>query len=51
MAAFRRIAAIVAQLRYVGIAVEVDHEVHRHGRFASLRDPEGNALQLWEPPG
>ena len=45
----RDLDAIVAQLRYVGIAVEVDHESYPNGRFASLVDPEGNAVQLWEP--
>ena len=45
----RDLDAIVAQLRYVGIAVEVDHEPHPSGRFAQLHDPEGNAVQLWEP--
>ena len=45
----RDLDAIVAQLRYVGIAVEVDHEQYPNGRFASLHDPEGNAVQLWEP--
>ncbi len=45
----RDLDAFVAQLRYVGIAVEVDHEQYPNGRFASLHDPEGNAVQLWEP--
>jgi predicted enzyme related to lactoylglutathione lyase len=45
----RDLDAIVAQLRYVGIAVELDHEPHPSGRFAQLHDPEGNAVQLWEP--
>jgi predicted enzyme related to lactoylglutathione lyase len=45
----RDLDAMVAQLRYVGIAVEVDHQPHPSGRFAQLRDPEGNAVQLWEP--
>jgi glyoxylase I family protein len=40
---------MVAQLRYVGIAVDVDHASYPNGRFASLVDPEGNAVQLWEP--
>jgi hypothetical protein len=26
------------------------HE-YLNGKFASLRDPEGNVLQLWEPAG
>ena len=37
--------AIVAQLRYVGIAVEVDHDPHPSGRVALLHDPEGNEVQ------
>jgi glyoxylase I family protein len=45
----RDLDAIVAQLRYVGIAVDVDHVSHPNGRFAQLHDPEGNAVQLWEP--
>ena len=45
----RDLDAIVAQLRYVGISVEVDRADHANGRFAQLTDPEGNAIQLWEP--
>jgi glyoxylase I family protein len=41
--------AMVAQLRATGIEVEVDTEVHPNGRFASLVDPEGNPVQLWQP--
>jgi glyoxylase I family protein len=41
--------AIVAQLRTVGIDVTVDPEQYPNGRFAQLADPEGNAIQLWEP--
>lgn len=41
--------AIVAQLRAAGIEVTVDPEVYPNGRFAQLEDPEGNAIQLWEP--
>lgn len=43
--------AMVAQLRGAGIDVDVDLEGHRGGRFASLRDPEGNLVQLWQPTG
>jgi glyoxylase I family protein len=39
----------VAQLRAAGIAVDVDPETYPNGRFASLHDPEGNAVQLWQP--
>jgi hypothetical protein len=43
--------AMVGQLREAGITVEVDPETYPNGRFASLRDPEGNMLQLWQPDG
>ncbi len=43
--------AMLRQLREAGIAVEPDEEVYPNGRFASLRDPEGNLVQLWEPSG
>ena len=41
--------AIVGQLRTAGETVEVDPERYPNGRFAQLRDPEGNGIQLWEP--
>jgi predicted enzyme related to lactoylglutathione lyase len=41
--------AIVAQLRAAGESVEVDPEMYPNGRFAELRDPEGNGIQLWQP--
>ena len=28
--------------------VEVDPERYPNGRFASLADPEGNPIQLWQ---
>ena len=40
---------MVAQLRAAGVAVETDETVYPNGRFASLQDPDGNAVQLWEP--
>ncbi|TGG95438.1 VOC family protein [Natronospirillum operosum] len=36
------------QLTDAGISVTVDPEVYPNGRFASLEDPEGNQIQLWE---
>lgn len=44
----RDIKAMVAQLEAAGIAVEVDPETYPNGWFASLHDPEGNAIQLWQ---
>jgi glyoxylase I family protein len=43
------LAAMVDQLRAAAIDVEVDPVIYPNGRFASLADPEGNAVQLWEP--
>jgi glyoxylase I family protein len=40
---------MVEQLRAAGIEVDVDAEVYPNGRFAQLHDPEGNAVQLWQP--
>ena len=40
---------VVDLLRQAGIEVSVDAEVYPNGRFAQLHDPEGNAVQLWEP--
>jgi glyoxylase I family protein len=45
----RSLAAMAAQLQQAGIAVEVDPTVYPNGLFASLNDPEGNPIQLWEP--
>lgn len=45
----RDLAAMVAQLRAGGIAVEVDPKLYPNGRFARLYDPEGNPIELWEP--
>jgi glyoxylase I family protein len=41
--------AMVEPLRAAGISVEVDPKNYPNGRFARLYDPEGNAVELWEP--
>lgn len=46
----RDMDAMAAQLRAMGEEVTVDPEAYPHGRFARLHDPEGNAVELWEPP-
>jgi predicted enzyme related to lactoylglutathione lyase len=45
----RDLDAMVSQLRRAGILVEVDPESYPYGRFARLKDPEGNPIELWEP--
>jgi len=47
----RDLDAMVRQLRAAGVDVVVDSETYPNGRFADLRDPEGNPVQLWEPAG
>ena len=41
--------AMVAQLKSAGIEVSHESEMEGIGRFARIYDPEGNALELWEP--
>jgi hypothetical protein len=47
------IDALIASLRDAGIAVETraEWDAPETGRFARLHDPEGNAIELWQPPG
>ncbi len=47
----RDLEAIVAQLRGGGTKVAVDEEEYPMGRFATLKDPEGNSIQLWQLRG
>lgn len=45
--------ALLASLRAAGIAVITNDEwnaAHEIGRFARIHDPEGNPIELWEPP-
>ena len=41
--------ALVQRLEAAGETVRVDPERYPNGRFAELRDPEGNGIQLWQP--
>jgi len=40
---------MITQLRAKGIEVKLDPEIYPNGRFARLKDPEGNSIELWEP--
>jgi glyoxylase I family protein len=42
--------AMLAQLRAAGIGIFNEQTMEAIGRFAHLRDPEGNPVELWEPP-
>ncbi len=41
---------LLAQLRREGVEVEDRVEESSYGRFAWIMDPEGNRVELWEPP-
>ncbi len=41
--------ALVSVLKERGVDVDVDPKLYPNGRFARLVDPEGNAIELWEP--
>jgi catechol 2,3-dioxygenase-like lactoylglutathione lyase family enzyme len=48
------LAALAAALRAAGIAVETRADWDgdgSYGRFARIHDPEGNPVELWQPPG
>lgn len=45
----RELDAMVTQLQSAGVEVKVDPNQYPNGRFARLHDPEGNAIELWEP--
>ena len=42
--------ALLVQLRAEGVHVEDHIEDYEHGRFGWITDPEGNRIELWEPP-
>lgn len=44
--------SLLADLRAAGIAIITREEWDNPdvGRFARIHDPEGNAIELWEPP-
>lgn len=46
------IDALLDKLRAAGIAVETrtEWDAPETGRFARIHDPEGNAIELWQPP-
>lgn len=48
----RDLGALISQLESRGIEVETREEWDSViGRFARIHDPEGNPIELWEPPG
>lgn len=42
--------ALIAVLRAEGVQVEGEVQESEYGKFGWVIDPEGNKLELWEPP-
>ena len=41
---------LVEQLRAEGVEVEYKNEESEFGKFGWVMDPDGNRVELWEPP-
>ncbi len=46
----RDLDALLATLREEGCAVDDKTETSEFGKFGWVTDPEGNRIELWEPP-
>ena len=44
------LAALLAALRAEGCAVDEKTDTSEFGKFGWVMDPEGNRVELWEPP-
>jgi len=42
--------ALLIALKEEGVDVDPRREDYDYGRFAWITDPEGNRIELWEPP-
>jgi predicted enzyme related to lactoylglutathione lyase len=41
---------LLAQLRGAGVQVDAKVDESEYGRFGWIMDPDGNRVELWEPP-
>jgi predicted enzyme related to lactoylglutathione lyase len=41
---------LLADLRAEGVEIDPKREDFEYGRFAWIMDPEGNRIELWQPP-
>lgn len=42
--------AVLEKLRAAGVDIDPRREDYDYGRFAWFNDPEGNRVELWQPP-
>ena len=43
--------ALLDQLKQAGVEIDPRREDYDYGGFASVMDPEGNRIELWQPLG
>ncbi|MBZ5705786.1 MAG: VOC family protein [Acidobacteriia bacterium] len=42
--------ALLQALKEEGVEIDPHREDYNYGRFAWIMDPDGNRIELWEPP-
>ncbi len=42
---------VLEKLSAAGVLVDAKREEYDYGRFGWFTDPEGNKVELWQPPG
>ena len=42
---------VLERVSAAGVSVDAKREEYDSGRFAWFTDPEGNKVELWQPPG
>lgn len=42
--------ALLTRLAAEGVEIDPKREDYEYGKFAWIVDPEGNRIELWEPP-
>jgi predicted enzyme related to lactoylglutathione lyase len=41
---------LLGKLKQAGVTIDPHREDYDYGRFAWILDPDGNRIELWEPP-
>lgn len=44
------LGAFLAKLEARGVEIDAKRESYDYGQFAWIYDPDGNKIELWEPP-
>ena len=45
----KNMSETLSRLKSKGVVIEKTQEYPDYGNFAWLKDPDGNAIELWEP--